>query len=127
MALPGTRIAQNSQCTITGAGSSVSGSGNTLTVTLAMTFAPSFAGNKVVYAAARQDPASSPWLAVGTWNVPGPPVTGPAVSGMTPAYNNNATQTYTFTFTDTNGWQDIVSRQVLVNGSLTDATPAIWR
>ena len=62
---------QNSQCTINTAGSSASASGNTLTLNLAMTFNPSFAGNQVFYLAARNHTTgNSGWQAVGSVTVP---------------------------------------------------------
>jgi hypothetical protein len=44
------------------------GSGNALTLTLNMNFPPAFAGNRIVYAAARSngDALNSGWQAVGT-------------------------------------------------------------
>jgi hypothetical protein len=70
MALPGGGTVQNSQCTINGTGSSVVGSGNTLTLTLAVTFNDAFAGNQILYAAARNNTQNSGWLAVGSAMVP---------------------------------------------------------
>jgi len=114
-----TGIVQNGQCTVTATGSSFSTNGNSATLTLAMAFSPSFAGNKVVYLAAGAGTSSnSGWQALGTWNVPGPAASGPAVSGMSPASSNGLTQTYTFTFTDSNGWQDIGIANILVNSDL---------
>ena len=40
---------QNSQCILNAAGSSASGSGQTLTVNTALTFKPAFAGSKNIY------------------------------------------------------------------------------
>jgi hypothetical protein len=56
------------QCTINGAASSVLGSGNNLTLTLAIAFTGSFSGNKIFYLSA-QDKSSnnSGWQALGTW------------------------------------------------------------
>jgi hypothetical protein len=116
--LPGTGTAQNSQCTITGAGSSVSGTGNTLTLTLAMSFTASFAGNKVIYMAAQDASANSGWQALGTWNVPGSAPTGPSVTGVTPGNSKSLTQTYIFNFADTNGWQDLAVLNILVNSAI---------
>ena len=65
MPLPSASIVQNSQCTISGTGSSVSASGNTLTLTLAITFKPAFGGNKAVYMAARSNTQNSGWQVVG--------------------------------------------------------------
>ncbi|HXG32426.1 MAG TPA: CARDB domain-containing protein [Bryobacteraceae bacterium] len=61
----------NTQCTVYGSGSSASGSGGTLTLTLRIELAPTFSGNRVLYAAAR-DMANhnSGWQAAGTWTVP---------------------------------------------------------
>src|SRR6202041_1986223 len=47
MLLPSGGSLSNSQCTVDASGSSVSGSGDTLSLTLNITFAPAFAGNKV--------------------------------------------------------------------------------
>jgi hypothetical protein len=71
LALPGAATVQNSQCTISGAGSSVSSSGNTLTLNLATAFSSGFAGNRVFYLAARNNGAgNSDWQAVGSVTVP---------------------------------------------------------
>src|SRR5262249_53779245 len=64
--LPGTQTAANGQCTVGGAGAALSGSGNTLTVTLPITFSPSFTGNQVFFLAARSNTANSGWQAVGS-------------------------------------------------------------
>jgi hypothetical protein len=68
--LPGSGTAQNGQCTVNAAGSSVSASGNTLTLTLAMSFSAGFAGNQIFYLAARSNTVSSGWQALGEANVP---------------------------------------------------------
>ena len=76
MVLPGSSVIQNSQCLISGSGSSVSTNSNTLTLTLAVTFKSPFAGNKVVYMAARDlAQHNSDWQALGTFGVPGPAIT----------------------------------------------------
>ena len=49
MVLPGSGTVQNSQCSVSGTGSMVQGSGNTLTLTLVVTFSASFAGNRIFY------------------------------------------------------------------------------
>jgi len=114
---PGT--VANSQCTVSGPGSSASGSGSTLTVTLNLSFSASFAGNQVDYLAARDlEGGNSGWQALGTWNVPGAATTGPGVSGVNPARSTGLRQTYSFTFTDTNGWQDLSVANVLINSAI---------
>jgi hypothetical protein len=116
--LPSSGTLSNSQCTISGAGSSVSATGNTLALTLAITFKSGFAGNTIVYTAARSDTQNSGWQALGTWDVPGQAPSGPAVAGMNPARTTGTGQTYTFTFTDTNGYGDLAVVDVLTNNVL---------
>jgi hypothetical protein len=117
LSLPGSNFAQNGQCTINGSGSSVSGAGKVLTITVSITFSRSFSGNRLIYTAA-QDSTSSGWQPLGTWNVPGSTVSGPGVSGMNPSRSMTISDTYTFTFSDTNGWADLRIMDVLINGSI---------
>jgi hypothetical protein len=118
--LPGSGTAQNSQCSVSSTGSSVSGSGNTLTVSLNLTFASGFAGNRTIYVAAQNGVNNSGWQVLSTWGVPGvAPAVGPGVAGMNPQRNSvTFGQTFTFTFTDTKGWQDVSVIDVLVNAAL---------
>jgi uncharacterized repeat protein (TIGR02543 family) len=109
---------QNSQCTINTAGSSASASGNTLTLNLAITFAPGFGGNKIFYTAARSNTQNSGWQALGTWSVPTTAPTGPAVGGVSPGRSTTMSGTYSFTFTDTNGYSDLGVLDILTNGFL---------
>ena len=71
LTLNGTAGTGNSQCTVSGTGSSASGSGNSLTLTLNMSFPATFAGNRLIYAAARSngDALNSGWQAVGSRTV----------------------------------------------------------
>ena len=87
MLLNGSGTLGNSQCIISGAGSSVSGSRNTMNLTLNMTFPASFAGTKIIYAAARDSVENnSGWQRMGVWKVPGAAqTTTTAVAGMNPA------------------------------------------
>lgn len=69
--LPSTGTASNSQCTINGTGSSITNSGNILTLVLNMSFSPSFGGNRVFYIAARNNTTgNSGWQAVGSASIP---------------------------------------------------------
>jgi hypothetical protein len=115
---PSSNSLRNSQCTISGAGSSVSASGNTLTLTLAIAFAPGFGGNKIFYTAARSNPQNSGWQAMGTWNVPGAQPTGPAIGGVSPGRSTASAGTYTFTFTDTYGYADLAVLDILTDSYL---------
>ena len=117
MPLPSAGLVQNSQCAISATGSSVSASGNTLTLTLAITFKVGFSGNKAVYMAARSNTQNSGWQSLGTWDIPGT-TTGPAVGTVSPARSTSMGQTYTFTFTDSNGYADLFVLDVLTNSFL---------
>ena len=71
VAIPGSGTVANSQCSINAALSSVSGSGNTLTLTLHITFTGNFAGDRIVYAAARDNAGNNTgWQAMATITVP---------------------------------------------------------
>jgi hypothetical protein len=114
----GSGSTSNSQCTIAGAGSSATGSGNTLTLTLNMSFASGFAGNKITYMAARDlQGNNSGWQALGAWGVP-VITTFPAVTGVTPSRGGGSSQTFTFTFNDTKGYQDLGVVNILINNFL---------
>ncbi|HYW48373.1 MAG TPA: FG-GAP repeat protein [Bryobacteraceae bacterium] len=115
LVLNGSGSTSNSQCAVAGAGSFANGSGNTLTLTLNLSFSAAFAGDKVTYMAARDlQGNNSGWQALGTWGVPGA-TTFPAVGGVNPARGAGLSQTFTFTFTDTKGYQDLGVVNVLVN------------
>jgi hypothetical protein len=118
IALPSSGTLGNSQCTIDAAGSSVSGSGNTLTLNLAITFTSGFAGNRIFFVSAG-DAGQSGWQSLATWDVPGgSPSSGPAAGGMAPPRTAITGQTYAFTFTDTNGVGDLAVVDVLTNSVL---------
>ena len=105
----------NSQCSIFGIVSSASG--NTLTLTLNVTFATSFAGPKVIYLAARDlVETNSGWQRVGTWLVPGL-VQGitTAVNPMTPYFGSGSGGQFVFSFSDTKGTSDLGVINIVVN------------
>ena len=107
----------NSQCTI--ASPSVSGNGNTLTLSMNMSFGSSFAGNKVFYLAARDSlENNSGWQAVGTWSVPPAATTSPRVTGMTPGRGSGGSGQVSFQFSDSKGWQDLGVVNMLLNNFL---------
>jgi len=107
----------NSQCTLNGTGSSVVTSGNTLTLNLAITFQPGFAGAKNAYGdAMAAGGINSGWQTLGSWTVPG--TTASAVS-VTPASGTGSTQTFAFAFSDTAGASSLSTVQVLLNSAFT--------
>ena len=115
---PGSGSQQNSQCILNGAGSSVSISGNTLTLNLAITFQSAFAGSKNIYLQATDSLTSNSWQQMGTWTVPAAFI---QVNGVTPAAGTGASQTFTITYTDSKGYSAIQSSMIIVNGTLTAA------
>jgi hypothetical protein len=71
MVMNGTGSLSNGQCTVSGVGASVTGSGTNLTIRLPITFTGAFRGNRVVYMAARDVAEhNSGWQAKGVWQVP---------------------------------------------------------
>ncbi|HEY2013724.1 MAG TPA: hypothetical protein VGH38_09505, partial [Bryobacteraceae bacterium] len=73
MVLPSSGSVANSQCSIAATGSSTAASGNTLILTLAITFSGSFVGNQVIYAAARSNSQNSNWQSIGSASIPESP------------------------------------------------------
>ncbi len=108
---------QNSQCTLNAGASSVSASGNTLTLNLALTFASAFAGSKNIYMEVRNANIDSDWSQKGTWTVPGTPMT-PSVVSVTPSIGNGRNQTFAFTFSDPGGVTGIVTAKMDINAAL---------
>lgn len=61
--------ANNSQCTVSWSNTPISGNGNSLTLTLSITFSSGFAGYRVFYLAARDvnEGNNTGWQAMGSW------------------------------------------------------------
>jgi hypothetical protein len=71
---PGSGTAQNSQCILTGSGSTVTTSGNVLTLNLLLGFTQAYIGNKNLYGAAQDlTGSSSGWQNLGTYYIVGVP------------------------------------------------------
>ena len=118
MPFPSAATLSNSQCTITGTGSTVSESGSTLTLSLNVTFKPTFGGNRLLYAAVRDAASNSGWKARGSWAVPPAKSMDPIVVSMTPARGTANTGTYTFRYQDPTGIANLGVLNVLVNDFL---------
>ncbi len=118
MAFPGTGTVQNSQCAISGTGSSVSESGSTLTLNLNITFKPKFGGNRLLYAAVRDAARNSGWKARGAWEVPPGKAMDPVVVSMTPGRGTTNKGLYTFSFQDPTGIANLGVVNILVNDFL---------
>jgi uncharacterized repeat protein (TIGR01451 family) len=70
MTIPSSSSASNSQCTIIGTGSSITSTGNAVTVVLRISFTSTFGGNRVFYLAAGSTKGNSGWQAVGSASIP---------------------------------------------------------
>lgn len=113
---PGSGTAQNSQCILNGGASSVLLSGDILSLTLALTFQPAFAGTKNIYMQAANLYQTTPWQTEGSWTVP---AFGLSVS---PSSGGGAQQNFTFQFTDLLGANDLTTAGVLFNSSANPAS-----
>jgi hypothetical protein len=114
----GAETLSNSQCSIDGSGSSVTVAGDLLTLTLKMAFSAEFAGNKVVYQAARNEFGfNSGWVQQGVWSVPGQ-TTSPEVLSMTPPRNAVSGYPVQLRFRHPDGADHLVSTSILINSYL---------
>ena len=79
---PGSGMKQNSQCFLSGAGSSVSAAGNVLTLNLAISFLPPMAGVTNIYMQSANLSAATGWGLSGNWTVPAMIVSPPNQSTL---------------------------------------------
>jgi hypothetical protein len=115
---PGGGTQQNSQCVLSGTGSSATVSGQTLTLNLALTFLPAFNGAKYVYMQANGQFASTGWQARGAWSV----AFGVVNIAAAPASGAGSTQAFVFQYSDDAGAADLTSVSVLFSSSATVAS-----
>jgi hypothetical protein len=115
LVLNGSGATGNSQCTISGAGSTATGTGNTLTLTLNISFNAAFAGNKVIYAAARDVINNSGWQVMGAYAVTPLPVTFPTPTAMNPSSGSTLSQVIAFTYKDQSDATNLQTVWALVN------------
>jgi len=112
---------QNSQCSVNVGQSSASGSGNVLTVNLALSFKPGFAGAKNQYALVYdQGGNNSGFQQVGTW-LPAPVNSAPAVVGVMPSSGSGTTQTFNFQYSSANGFGYITQSFQVMNSTVSFA------
>jgi hypothetical protein len=108
----------NSQCTVTWSRSAVSQSGTNLSLSLNIAFSAAFAGNKVIYMAARNVmETNSGWVPLGVAQVASDTqTTSTSVVGMSPFRGSGqGPATFTFTFSDTLGYFDLGVMNILIN------------
>src|SRR5579862_9060485 len=101
---PGSGTQSNSQCTLNGAGSSISVSGNMLTLNLSLSFQTAFDGVKNIYMDTVDSSAASAWTLEGTWAAT---PAGPSVVSVTPASGSGNQQTFSLRYSDSAGAADL--------------------
>jgi hypothetical protein len=119
MPFNGTGVVSNGYCTVLGAGSSTSGVGQSLTLSLNLLFnQTTYAKDHVVYSAARNlTGGNSGWVTSGVWRVPSL-TPSPTVSDLSPGSGSGAAQTFVITYRDSAGFSNISNTQLLINSDL---------
>ncbi|MGA3025910.1 MAG: hypothetical protein ABSF98_14165 [Bryobacteraceae bacterium] len=109
----------NSQCSVNAGSSSVGGSGNTLSLDLAVSFiVPPFVGVKNVYGyAADNEGVNSGWQTLGTWTAALP--VAPTAVSVTPSSGTGMSQSFTFKFSSVNGYGYLKTMYMLFNATLS--------
>lgn len=108
----------NSQCVISGAGSSVAANGNILTLTLNISFSGTFGGNQVVYMAARDSVNNTGWRTMGVHGSSATPTTFPNAVGMSPASGTTANPTLSLTYQDATSAANLQTAWALINTAI---------
>ncbi len=121
--------AQNSQCTIGGAGSSANATLGVLTVSVAITFKPVFQGERTAFVnATDSDGLANGFQTRGQWIVPAAtPQSPPEGVTVTPPSGSAYAQTFAVTATDPNGQADIAQVEVLFSTSVSTASACYVR
>ncbi len=109
----------NSQCTLSGTGTSVSISGNSLTVHFAIKFASTYTGTKNTYVlAGGKDGTITSWIREGTWTpagtataVSGPPI----IQSLTPTTGTGLTPNFTAVVSDPAGLSDLNTVSIAIS------------
>jgi hypothetical protein len=109
----------NSQCTLSGAGSSVNISGNNMTVFYALSFTSAFTGSKNVYLLAGSNSGSSGWVQEGSYTPVNP--APPAVVSVTPNSGSGVTQSFMAVYSDPQGFSNLATIRFLMNTSVNAA------
>jgi hypothetical protein len=124
----------NSQCTLSGAGSSIQTSGNSLVMTASLQFNAAFASlgtsaAKTIFAnpvnSAGQGPSGG-MVSAGTWTIPKPG--SPTVVSLSPSSGQGLSQSFALTVSDSAGANDLASVELLfANSSSLSSACAVMR
>lgn len=115
---PGGNSAQNDQCALSGAASSGTVSGNTLTVVFSLTFQPTFAGAMSVYLEGGDAYSNTGWISEGTYSIVIPPGV-PQINSASPNSGSGAGGVFSFVYSDTVYAQNLATVAFLFNTSVS--------
>jgi glucose/arabinose dehydrogenase len=119
-------LLQNSQCAIAPGSTTVTLSGSSLTLNLAVTFMPAFSGAKTIFVyGANAAGGNSGWQTRGTWTATAPPAPAPVTvtaDAVSPGSGSGAAQTFALQYSDTAGAMDFDAVWVWVNASFASTT-----
>jgi hypothetical protein len=111
---------QNSQCIINMATTTAIGGGNTLTLTLAVSFKASFVGTKTVFGYAYDNGGlNSKWQTLGTWTPSMAVNMPPTADSVTPSSGSGLNQSFAFKYSSANGYNYLNEVLALINGGLS--------
>ena len=125
-------IVSNSQCVISGSGSSIQTSGTALVMSVSLQFNAAFASTgtsatKGIYGTATNSAGQGPaggMAKLGTWMIP----PTPTVVSLTPASGQGSSQAFALTFSDTAGASDLSSTEIIFSSmdSASGACAAVY-
>jgi hypothetical protein len=119
----------NSQCTVDTAATVINRHDAGVVLGLRLQYSSAFAGNKIVYVAARDQAGhNTGWLPLGVWTVPNNTLSfsdAPQVSSLSPGRVTTAQATLEMTVSDPDGAADLTVLNLLVNHGL-DARSACY-
>src|SRR6202034_2877898 len=108
-------------CSLNMADTTVTQSGNDMTLTLAVTFEAGYTRAKNIYMQANDvSGTATGWLLMGTWRASGASGT-PAVVSVTPNSGSALTQTFTLQYSDTAGAANLQRVGVWFDNSATNS------
>jgi FG-GAP-like repeat/Beta-propeller repeat len=111
--------ASNSQCTLNAGTSTIATSGNTMTLTLALSFNSSFTISRNIYMyAAGFSGLNSGWVDAGSWT-PNPIAKPPTIVSLSPASGTGTSVTLQAVYTDPNGAGDLNTVLLQINSTQT--------
>jgi len=101
----------NSQCALSGTGSSYATNGNNATLTVSLSFSGTAATNAYMYASGKLG-GTVGWLQEGNWGVSN---VAPTIGSLSPNSGSGTSQTFSATVSDVNGTGDLNGISILIN------------